>query len=191
MSIEATAISGLYVVHQPIHEDERGFFRQTWVASEFADELGHAPGFVQGNHSRSFAGVVRGFHAEPWDKLVQVTRGRMLAAIADIRPSSVTFGTALTFELGEDAPHRSALFVSRGLGNAYCVLGDQPSDYLYNVTQEWAPDVDKRAVAWDDPTLAVDWPVQDPVLSADDRAAPTLQERYPDHPIFADTAGRA
>ena len=171
------------MVRQTTHGDERGFFRQTYVASELAAALGRAPTFRQANHARSDAGVLRGFHAEPWDKLVYVARGRVLAAVADIRPDSATFGQAVTAELG-DGTDRVRLFVSAGLGNAYCVLGDEPADYLYDVTAEWRPDVDKRAVAWDDPTLDVDWPVSDPVLSDDDRDAPTLRDRFPDHPIF-------
>jgi dTDP-4-dehydrorhamnose 3,5-epimerase len=138
---------------------------------------------VQGNHARSEPGVLRGFHAEPWDKLVQVTRGRALAAVADVRPDSPTFGSAETFTLG-DGTDRLRLFVSAGLGNAYCVLGAEPADYLYDVTAEWRPDVDKRAVAWDDPTLGVAWPVEDPVVSAEDRDAPTLRTRFADHPLF-------
>lgn len=184
MPVEATSIAGLLVVRQPTHGDERGFFRQTYVASELAAAVGHRPDFVQGNHARSEPGVLRGFHAEPWDKLVYVARGRVLAVIADIRPESPTFGTAAAFELG-DGTDRVRLFVSEGLGNSYCVLGDGPADYLYDVTSEWSPGVDKRAVAWDDPTLDVDWPVADPTLSEEDRAAPTLRDRFPGHPLFS------
>lgn len=185
MAVQTTAISGLLIVEQPTHEDHRGFFRQTWVLSELAEALGREPTFVQGNHSRSLPGVVRGFHAEPWDKLVYVAQGRVLAAVADIRPDSPTFGEAVTVELG-DGTDRNSLFVSAGLGNAYCILGDEPADYRYDVTQEWSPDVDKQAVAYDDPTFAVDWPIDDPVVSDDDATAPTLRDRFPDHPLFTD-----
>lgn len=183
MPVTSTSIAGLHVVTQPTHGDDRGFFRQTWVASELTEALGRTPTFVQGNHARSSPGVLRGFHAEPWDKLVYVPRGRVLAVIADIRPDSPTFGTAIATELG-DATGRVRLFVSEGLGNSYCVLGDEPADYLYDVSAEWRPGVDKRAVAWDDPTLAVDWPISEPVLSPEDRTAPTLAERFPHHPLF-------
>ena len=183
MPVEETSIDGLLVVRQPTHGDDRGFFRQTYVLSELEEALGRRPAFVQGNHSRSQPGVLRGFHAEPWDKLVQVTRGRALAVIADVRPDSPTFGTTESFELG-DGTDRIRLWVAEGLGNSYLVLGGEPCDYLYDVTDEWYPDVDKQAVAWDDPTLAVEWPSDDPVLSDDDQQAPTLRERYPDHQLF-------
>lgn len=185
MPVEETSIDGLLVVRQPTHGDDRGFFRQTYVLSELEDALGRRPALVQGNHSRSAPRVLRGFHAEPWDKLVQVVRGRALAVIADLRPDSPTFAATAAFELG-DGTERIRLWISEGLGNSYVVLGDGPCDYLYDVTAEWRPGVDKRAVAWDDPTLDVDWPIEEPVLSDDDRVAPTLRERHPDHPLFAE-----
>lgn len=184
MAAEKTDIEGLLVVRWDTHADERGFFRQTYQVSELTEALGREVVLRQGNHSHSVPGVLRGFHAEPWDKLVYVVRGRALAVIADIRPESPTFGTVEAFELG-DGTDRRRLFVSEGLGNSYCVLGDEPADYLYDVTAEWTPDVDKRAVAWDDPTLAAPWPLTDPTLSDEDRDAPTLRERFPDHPLFA------
>jgi dTDP-4-dehydrorhamnose 3,5-epimerase len=180
--IEPTAIDGLLAVRQSTHEDERGFFRQTYVASELATALGREVRFVQGNHARSRPGVVRGFHAEPWDKLVYVARGVVFAAIADIRPESPSFGEVATFHLGDPPGERSRLFVAEGLANAYAVVGEGEADYLYDVTREWTPDVDKRAVAWDDPDLAVPWPVAVPQLSDADRDNPTLRERFPDHP---------
>jgi dTDP-4-dehydrorhamnose 3,5-epimerase len=76
------------------------------------------------------------------------------------------------------------LFVAEGLANAYAVVGEGEADYLYDVTREWTPDADKRAVAWDDPDLAVRWPVDAPLLSEDDRRNPTLRERFPDHPSW-------
>jgi dTDP-4-dehydrorhamnose 3,5-epimerase len=180
--IEPTTIDGLLVVRQPTHEDDRGFFRQTYVASELTDALGREVRFVQGNHSRSRPDVLRGFHAEPWDKFVSVARGTVFAAVADVRPDSDTFGEVATFLLGDRPGERVQLFLAEGLANAYAVVGDQEADYVYDVTREWHPGVDKRSVAWDDPDLAVAWPVTAPQLSEADRANPTLRERFPDHP---------
>lgn len=106
-----------------------------------------------------------------------------MAAIADIRPDSPTFGEARTFMLG-DPPHgeRVRLFISEGLANSFCTLGEQPVDYLYDVSDYWRPDVSKPSVAWDDPDLAVDWPLADPILSEADAANPTLRELFGDHP---------
>lgn len=184
MAVEETSIEGLLVVRWPTHDDDRGFFRQTLQTSELADVVGRPLHWRQANHARSEPGVLRGFHAEPWDKCVYVARGTVLAAIADIRPDSPTFGHVETFHLGDGEADRIRLFVSEGLANAYCVHGGQPADYLYDVTAEWHPS-DKRAVAWDDPDLAVDWPVDDPVVSEADRANPPLRQHFPDHPRFA------
>jgi dTDP-4-dehydrorhamnose 3,5-epimerase len=181
--IETTPIEGLLVVRWDTHGDDRGFFRQTYQARELTDALGRESRLVQGNHARSEPGVLRGFHAEPWDKLVYVVRGRAMAAIADVRPDSPTFGEVATFRLGDPPDgQRVRLFVAEGLANAYCTYGDTPIDYLYDVSDYWHAGVDKRAVAWDDPDLDVDWPVDAPVLSEADRANPTLRERFPDHP---------
>lgn len=177
MPIEPTAIEGLLVVRWDTHGDDRGFFRQTYQLGELEAALGRPVAFLQGNHSRSAAGVLRGFHAEPWDKLVYVARGTAFCAIADLRPDSPTFGEVATFTLGDPPGERVRLFVSEGLGNAFCTLTEV--DYLYDVSQEWRPGVDKRAVAWNDPDLAVHWPVADPVLSDEDRATPTLRQRFP------------
>jgi dTDP-4-dehydrorhamnose 3,5-epimerase len=188
--IEQTTIEGLLVVRWDTYGDDRGFFRQTYQTAELAEAVGREVVLRQGNHARSEPGVLRGFHAEPWDKLVYVVRGNAMAAIADIRPDSPTFGAVETFHLG-DPPHgeRIRLFVAEGLANSYCTYGDSDVDYVYDVSDVWTPGVDKRPVAWDDPDLAVDWPVDAPTLSDDDRANPTLRERFPDHPRWAGDSG--
>lgn len=186
MPVERTPIDGVLVVRWETHVDDRGFFQQTHQTSEVAAALGRDLVFRQGNHARSLPGVLRGFHAEPWDKLVYVARGRAMAALADLRPDSPTFGDVVTLHLGDPGgPHearRVRVFIPEGVANSYCVHGDEPVDYLYEVTEEWRPGGDKLAVAWDDPDLAVDWPVDDPLLSPADRRNPTLRELYPDHP---------
>ncbi len=182
MPVEPTSITGLFVVRWDTHGDERGFFRQTYQHDELAEAVGRDVSLRQGNHSRSGPGVLRGFHAEPWDKLVYVVRGTVFCAIADQRPDSETFGEVATFTLGDAPGERVRLWVSEGLGNAFCALTD--ADYLYDVTAQWSPEADKRAVAWDDPDLGVDWPIEDPTLSDADRDNPTLRQRFPDHPRF-------
>ncbi len=185
MTVEPTAIAGLFVVRWPTHGDDRGFFRQTYQAEELAEALGRPAVFAQGNHSRSAPGVLRGFHAEPWDKLVYVARGTAMAAIADIRPDSATFGEVVTHHLGDAPGERVRLFISEGLANSFCTYGEQPVDYLYDVSDVWRPDIDKPAIAWDDPDLDVAWPVDDPTVSEADSANPRLRDLFPDHARFA------
>ena len=85
MSVEPTSIDGLFVVKWDTFDDDRGFFRQTYQVKELEEALGREVKFKQGNHSHSVPGVLRGFHAEPWDKCVYVVGGYAFAAIADIR----------------------------------------------------------------------------------------------------------
>jgi dTDP-4-dehydrorhamnose 3,5-epimerase len=180
VGVEGTGIDGLLVLRWDTHCDERGFFRQTYQVRELAGALGREPVLRQGNHSRSAPGVLRGFHAEPWDKLVYVVRGAAFAAVADIRPDSPTFAQVRTFTLGDPpAGERIRLFISSGLANSFCTVGDEPADYVYDVSDYWRPDLPKRSVAWDDPDLAVRWPVQAPVLSPADQHNPTLRELVP------------
>lgn len=183
MSVEETGIDGLLLVRWKTFPDDRGFFRQTYQLRELTEALGREPVLRQGNHSRSAPGVLRGFHAEPWDKLVYVVRGRAFAAVADIRPESPTFGEVRTFTLGDPPDgERIRLYISAGLANSFCTFGDDDVDYVYDVTDYWREGLDKPAVAWDDPDLAVSWPVAQPVLSDPDRRNPTIRELFPDHP---------
>jgi len=184
--VERTDIDGLLVVRWPTHSDERGFFRQTYQVEELTDALGREPVLRQGNHSHSVPGVLRGFHAEPWDKLVYVARGYAMAAIADIRPESATFGEARSFLMGEPPDgERIRLFISEGLANSFCTLGTEVVDYLYDVSDYYRPDVPKPSIAWDDPDLAVEWPIEAPILSAADAANPTLRALHPAHPRWS------
>ena len=185
MAVERTAIEGLLLVRWDTNEDERGFFRQTYQVREIEEALGRPVRLLQGNHSRSVPGVLRGFHAEPWDKLVYVARGQALSAVADIRPESRTFGAVETFRLGEPPTGEWVrVFISEGLANSFCTYGDTSTDYLYDVSDYFRPEVPKVSVAWDDPDLAVDWPVDAPILSEADRSNPTLREMFPDHPRY-------
>ncbi|HEY2644174.1 MAG TPA: dTDP-4-dehydrorhamnose 3,5-epimerase family protein [Galbitalea sp.] len=177
MPVTATAIAGLFVVERPLIEDARGFFRESFRLSEVSDAVGREVSFRQSNHSRSARGVLRGFHAEPWDKLVYIVRGTALCAVADVRPDSPTFGLALTFLLGDAPGNRQRLFISKGLANGFQVV--EEADYVNEVSEEFTPE-NRLGYAWNDETLGVDWPIKDPILSAADRALPTLAITFGD-----------
>jgi dTDP-4-dehydrorhamnose 3,5-epimerase len=186
MTVERTDIEGLLVVRWPTHGDERGFFRQTYQIAEIAEALGREPVLRQGNHSRSAPGVLRGFHAEPWDKLVYVVRGRALAAIADIRPDSPTFGRR-----GRSSSARSR----RGADPRVhlpgaCELLLHPgrrADRLPLRRQRLLAGGRRQAVRRLGRPGSRPWTGRstDPVLSEADQANPTLRELFPDHPRFA------
>jgi dTDP-4-dehydrorhamnose 3,5-epimerase len=169
-------LEGLWIFERPTHEDQRGFFREVFQARELEAELGRPVTFLQINHSRSRRGVLRGLHAEGWDKLVYVPRGEVFTALADIRPLSPTFAQVAVFRFDES--NRACLFVPRGLAHGYYVMSDE-ADYVYQVTAYYDGS-DTRAVAWDDPDLAVPWPSCNPILSERDQCNPTLAELFPE-----------
>lgn len=173
MPVEATSIPGLLAIRWPEMEDARGFFRQTYQLAEVAAVLGRDVRIMQGNHSRSRARVLRGFHAEPWDKCVYVGRGTATCVVADIQASSPTFGRTESFLLGDPPGERVRLFISKGLCNAfYC---HTEVDYLNEVSEEFDPS-QRSGIVWNDPDLGVSWPDAEPIVSATDAALPKLRE---------------
>jgi dTDP-4-dehydrorhamnose 3,5-epimerase len=176
MPFRRGSVEGLWIFDRATHADERGFFHEAFRAAELEEALGEPRAFVQVNHSRSTRGVLRGLHAENWEKLVYVPHGDVFTAVADIRPHSPTFGRVETFRLGEE--NRLTLFLPAGVAHGYCVLSDS-ADYTYQVTAYYDGS-DTRAVAWDDPDLAVAWPLRDPLLSARDQHNPRLRQLLPE-----------
>lgn len=183
--VTTTEIPGLLIYERPTFADERGFFREPLEKRDLEAVLGRDLTVVQWNHSRSLPGVIRGFHAEPWEKLVYVAHGTVLAAIVDLRVASPAFGRVVTVGLGGDHPR--TLFLPLGLGNAFAVTGTEPADYLYLVTAYYDPRP-APAVSVLDPRLTRQfggWPVAAPIISDKDRAHPTLAARFGDRVDFA------
>jgi dTDP-4-dehydrorhamnose 3,5-epimerase len=167
-----TEMSEVALIEPTVHGDERGFLVETFREAEMA-ELGVDLDFVQENHSRSGARVLRGIHVQPGQaKLVRCARGRIFDVAVDLRPDSPTYRRWEGYEL-DDTEHRQ-LLVPAGFGHGFCVLSDI-ADVLYRVSSYYDPDLE-WGVAWDDPEIAVDWPVRDPVLSDRDRTAPSLAD---------------
>jgi len=182
--VQKTEIAGLFLIERPTHRDDRGFFREVVRLRELNEALrATCPDLIeefrpiQWNHSCSLPRVIRGLHAENWNKLVYPMTGEMFAAIVDIRPHSPTFGKVETFVFRESEPR--AMFLVRGLANSICVIGDTPVHYGYLVDREY-DGTDTRAIAWDDPDLAIRWPVSDPIISERDRKNPRLRDLFPD-----------
>lgn len=176
LSIERTRIPGLLVVRRPVHRDARGWFTESWQRAKMV--AAGLPDFepVQHNVSHNAArGATRGVHAEPWDKLVTVVHGRVFGAWVDLRAGE-GFGATVTLELDES----TAVFVPRGVGNAYQALADE-TVYSYLVNEHWRPDLTYPALALDDPTAAIEWPIplSQSEISDKDRANPRLAEVAP------------
>lgn len=179
--ITKTSISGAYTIERPVNRDERGFFHEIFRLNELEKASGVEFNPVQWSHSRSNPKVIRAIHTENWNKLVYPVNGRIFIAIVDVRPDSKDFGKVETFIFDNENKEstQKALFLSKGLGNSVCVIGDKPVDYVYLVDEYW-DSTKARGIAWDDPDLAIDWPIKDPIISKRDRKNPTLRELFPD-----------
>ncbi len=174
--IKKTSIKGLYILEHPTFDDDRGFFREVFHLNELTPVLGFEFKSVQMNHSLSKQGVIRGVHAENWNKLIYPVTGKMFAAIVDIRPESPTFAKVETFTF--DDSKRYALFISKGLANSICAIeGDV--NYIYLV-DAYYDGKDTRAIAWDDPDLKINWPVKNTIISDRDKSNPKLRDLFPE-----------
>jgi len=163
-----TDISGVIVIDPPVFPDDRGFFMESYKRSEFAAG-GINETFVQCNQSKSARGILRGLHYQKnpkaQAKLVRALSGEIYDVAVDLRKGSPTYGkwTALTLS----AENRKMLFVPVGFGHGFCVTSAD-AEILYMTTEEYAPDLE-AGVLWNDPDLAIEWPVANPVLSPRDR----------------------
>jgi dTDP-4-dehydrorhamnose 3,5-epimerase len=167
-----TELEDLVLIEPTVHGDQRGFLVETFRENEMR-KLGIDVDFVQDNHSRSSAHVLRGIHMQRGQgKLVRCPQGRIFDVAVDLRPDSPTYKRWEGYEL-DDADHRQ-LFVPDGFGHGFCVLSDS-ADVIYRLSSYYDPELES-GIAWDDPEIAVHWPIPDPVLSDRDRNAPPLAE---------------
>lgn len=175
-----SAIKGLYkIIGDPKH-DNRGGFQMIVVERELEKTIGKKFKFAQWNLSWSYPKVIRGFHPDPWDKIVCPLSSKLFLAIADVDPKSPTFKKVETFNFIEDKNEFFALYISKGLGNSLCNYGDRVAKYTYVVNDYWDGSFGSgsRAVVWDDPDLGVNWPVKDPIMSENDLQNKTLRQHY-------------
>lgn len=170
-----TPLAGAMIVEPRVFGDERGFFLESWNEQAFAD-AGLPFRFVQDNHSRSMKGVLRGLHFQlpgTQGKLVRVVAGAVFDAIVDLRRSSPTFGQWFGLELS--AANKRMLWVPEGFAHGFLTLQDG-TDFLYKCTAAYAPE-HEHSLAWNDPSLAIDWPLDGaPSLSAKDASGAALSE---------------
>lgn len=170
-----TDISGVIVIDPPVFPDDRGFFMESYKRSEFAAG-GINETFVQCNQSKSARGILRGLHYQKnpkaQAKLVRALSGEIYDVAVDLRKGSSTYGKWTTVILS--AENKKMLFVPVGFAHGFCVTSAD-AEMLYMTTEEYAPDLE-AGVLWNDPGLAIEWPVANPVLSARDRAWPPLRD---------------
>jgi len=180
MNVVRTAIPDVVVIEPKVFGDARGFFLESWNARAFAI-AGIRADFVQDNHSRSTRNVLRGLHYQVWQpqgKLVRVVLGEVYDVAVDLRRSSPTFGRWIGERLS--AENKRMAWIPAGFAHGYLVLSDF-AEVLYKATDYYAPGYE-RSIAWNDPDLAIEWPLTGaPGLSAKDAAGVRFRdaEAYP------------
>lgn len=176
MNVKTTSIPGLLILDRPINKDERGFFREIFRMDELEKLGGVKFEGVQMNHSHSKTGVLRGIHAERWNKIVYPLNGEVFVAIVDIREDLPTFAKVETFVINDKT--RFGLFIPTGLANSLCVTSQSAVDYIYLV-DSYYDGSDTRAIVWNDPDLNINWPIKDPIISQRDKNNPTIRQLFP------------
>ena len=174
MNVIQTKLDGVLIIEPKTFGDQRGFFKETFQAERYT-EWGITLPFVQDNHSRSQKGVLRGLHFQktrPQGKLVSCSRGAVYDVAVDVNPHSKSFGQYVGVELTEDN-HRQ-LWIPPGYAHGFCVLTDV-ADFQYKCTDYYSPE-DEGGLLWNDPDVAIEWPIKAPVLSEKDQRLPTLQQ---------------
>jgi dTDP-4-dehydrorhamnose 3,5-epimerase len=180
MKVTRLDIEGLLLIELVVHEDYRGFFVERFQVERFR-ENGLPTEFLQDNHSRSKPGVLRGLHYQhtpPQGKLVGVVRGRIWDVAVDIRVDSPTFGRSFGIELSD--LNGRLLWMPPGFAHGFCVLGDDSADVFYRADALYGPN-GEGGIAWDDPELAVPWPISNPIVSDRDRSMQSFAE-YRENP---------
>jgi dTDP-4-dehydrorhamnose 3,5-epimerase len=169
MKVIPTKIPDVLLIESTVFGDERGFFFESFNEKRFADVTGKTVRFVQDNHSKSARGVLRGLHyqiQQPQGKLVRVVAGEVFDVAVDLRRSSPTFGQWVGAVLS--AENKRQMWIPEGFAHGFVVTSDT-AEFLYKTTDYWAPE-HERCIAWNDPAIGIDWPVNGaPILSAKDQ----------------------
>jgi dTDP-4-dehydrorhamnose 3,5-epimerase len=174
VKVTPTELEGVLILEPRLFADDRGFFMETFHAERYR-AAGVPTSFVQDNFSRSVRDTLRGLHfQEPHaqGKLVQALSGRVIDVIVDVRRGSPTFRRWIAVELTGEHPKQ--VWIPPGYAHGFCVISES-ADFVYKCTTPYAPEAE-RSIRWDDPELAITWPVSAPRLSKKDAAAPRLAE---------------
>ena len=174
MQIQATPIPDVLIVEPKVFGDERGFFFESFNQKVWEEKTGLQTAFVQDNHSRSARNVLRGLHYQiqhPQGKLVRVTAGEVFDVAVDIRRGSPTFGRWVGVTLS--AENKRQLWIPEGFAHGFLVLSEV-AEFLYKTTDYWAQEYE-RSIIWNDPDLAIEWPLTgEPMLARKDAEGKAL-----------------
>jgi dTDP-4-dehydrorhamnose 3,5-epimerase len=185
MTVIPTSILDVLLIEPKVFGDERGFFFESFNLKVWEEKTGVKTTFVQDNHSRSTKNVLRGLHyqvKQPQGKLVRVISGEVFDVAVDIRKSSPTFGKWIGEILS--AENKRQLWIPEGFAHGFLVLSDT-AEFLYKTTDYWAPEYE-RSIIWNDPELAIAWPLQgEPVLARKDAEGKLFNnaEVFDDHSV--------
>lgn len=182
MNVVKTPLPGVIVFEPRVFTDQRGFFLETYHQQRYQD-AGIKETFVQDNHSHSSQGTLRGLHYQlnhPQGKLVRVVAGQVFDVAVDIRRGSPCFGQWFGEYLS--AENNKQMYVPPGFAHGFCVLSPS-ADFMYKCTDFYDAQ-DDHGIVWDDPGVAVDWPLEQPILSPKDAALPKLQEILDELPTY-------
>lgn len=175
MNVIKTDIEGVLIIEPQVFGDDRGFFLETFQSKRYAQEAGITQEFVQDNHSRSTYGVLRGLHfqkTKPQGKLVRVVSGEVFDVAVDIRSGSPTYGQWAGTHLS--AENKRQFWVPPGMAHGFVVLSET-ADFEYKCTDYYDPN-DEACLLWNDSEIGIDWPVDEPILSAKDKLGLPLKE---------------
>jgi len=163
------AIPEVLLLEPQVHGDARGFLYESFHQGRFEQAVGRSVGFMQDNHSKSGAGVLRGLHYQlhrPQGKLVRVVAGSVFDVAVDLRRGSPSFGQWVGAELSSENCRQ--MWIPEGFAHGFLVLSEN-AELLYKATDYYSPE-NERCIAWNDPQLAIPWPLSGaPVLSAKDQ----------------------
>lgn len=175
MQVSNTRIEGVKIIQPKVFSDARGFFLETFEKTRYQEALEIDLDFVQDNHSRSSKGVLRGLHFQtrnPQGKLVRAVRGEIYDVAVDIRPDSPTFGEWQGVLLTEE--NKTQFWIPPGLAHGFVVLSDI-ADFEYKCTNYYDP-TSEGCLIWNDPTVGIEWPIENPLLSEKDKVGKLLKE---------------
>ncbi|HEY6214052.1 MAG TPA: dTDP-4-dehydrorhamnose 3,5-epimerase [Vicinamibacterales bacterium] len=184
MQVVPTRLPGVVIVEPDVHRDVRGYLLETFHAERYR-RLGIEGPFVQDNQTRSLGGTLRGLHLQrprPQGKLIRVVEGVIFDVAVDVRRGSPTFGRWIGVTLS--AENFRQCYVPPGFAHGFCVVGDV-AQVVYKCTEAYDPSAEV-GIAWNDPTLAIDWPIREPLMSPRDAANPILSDvmdRLPEYPL--------
>jgi dTDP-4-dehydrorhamnose 3,5-epimerase len=174
MKVMPTHISDVLIIQPQVYQDARGFFIETYQQQRY-EQFGLELEFVQDNHSRSRHKTLRGLHYQtqhPQGKLCRVVRGEVYDVAVDLRRDSPTFGQWVGVFLSER--NHLQMYVPPGCAHGFCVVS-RAAEFLYKCTDYYHPEFE-QTLLWNDPDLAIRWPIRDPLLSDKDRQGMLLRD---------------